>query len=78
MAATGGLRDDPDLNVLEHPLGDGFDLEDHLKAIQRHYLRRAMEDARGVKTRAAELLGLASYQALDAQLKRLQVEFRTG
>jgi transcriptional regulator with PAS, ATPase and Fis domain len=71
VAATGGLRDDPDLNVLEHPLGEGFDLEEHLK-------NRAMEDARGVKTRAAELLGLASYQALDAQLKRLNVEYRGG
>jgi DNA-binding NtrC family response regulator len=76
VAATGGLRDDPDLNVLEQPLGDGFNLDEHLKAIQCHYLRRAMEEARGVKTRAAKLLGLASYQALDAQLKRLGVGSR--
>jgi DNA-binding NtrC family response regulator len=76
VAAAGGLDDAPDLNVLEQPLGDGFNLEEHLKAIQRHYLRRAMEEARGVKTRAADLLGLASYQALDAQLKRLKVELK--
>ncbi len=75
VAATGGLRDDPDLNVHEHPLGDGFDLEKHLEKIQSQYLLRAMEAARGVKTRAARLLGLASYQALDAQLKRLQVVY---
>jgi DNA-binding NtrC family response regulator len=77
VAAIGGVGD-PDLNVLEQPLGDGFDLEEHLKSIQRHYLRRAMEEAGGVKTRAADLLGLASYQALDAKLKRLDVENRAG
>jgi DNA-binding NtrC family response regulator len=75
-AATGGLAESPELNVLEQPLGDGFDLDEHLKDIQRHYLRRAMEEARGVKSRAAKLLGIASYQALDAQLKRLGVTFR--
>jgi DNA-binding NtrC family response regulator len=75
-AATGGLQEGQGLNVLEQPLGDGFNLLEHLKAIQRHYLRRAMAEAQGVKTRAAELLGLASYQALDAQLKRLGVQGR--
>ncbi len=78
VAATGGMPEDADLRVLEQPLGDGFDLEEHLKEIQRHYLRRAMEEAGGVKTRAARLLGLASYQALDAQLKRLEVEYQAG
>lgn len=78
VAATGGGGGDVDLSVLEHPLGEGFDLEDHLKSIQKHYLRRAMEEARGVKSRAAEMLGLASYQALDSQLKRLKVEYRTS
>jgi transcriptional regulator with GAF, ATPase, and Fis domain len=76
VAATGGLVEDPRLNVLEQPLGNGFNLEEHLKTIQRHYLRRAMVEAQGVKTRAADLLGLASYQALDAQLKRLKVEWK--
>ena len=76
VAAIGGISAGPEPNVLEQPLGDGFDLDEHLKAIQRHYLRRAMEEAGGVKTRAAELLGLASYQALDSQLKRLKVEYQ--
>jgi transcriptional regulator with PAS, ATPase and Fis domain len=61
------------LDSLEYPLGDGFDLEKHLNDIQRHYLRRAMEAARGVKAEASRLLGIAKYQTLDAQLKRLGV-----
>lgn len=59
--------------ILDRPLGDEFDLEEHLNDIQRQYLRRAMEESGGVKTRAARLLGMKSYQTLDAQLKRLGV-----
>jgi len=57
--------------LVERPFGRGFDLEEHLSAIRKHYLSRAMDEARGVKTMAAKLLGLKSYQTLDAQLKRL-------
>jgi DNA-binding NtrC family response regulator len=61
-------------NVLDRPLGDDFNLQEHLNDVHRHYLRRAMQEAGGVKTRAAKLLGLANYQTLDAQLKRLNVD----
>ncbi|MBN2065013.1 MAG: sigma-54-dependent Fis family transcriptional regulator, partial [Sedimentisphaerales bacterium] len=64
---------DKDLLGLE--LGDGFSLESHLNYIQKHYLCRAMQEADGVKTKAAELLGLNSYQTLDAQAKRLGIDF---
>lgn len=59
---------------LEHSLGDGFKLENHLNEIHRHYLRRAMAEARGVKAKAARLLGIDHYQTLDAQLERLRIE----
>jgi transcriptional regulator with GAF, ATPase, and Fis domain len=62
-------------NQLDHELGDGFCLQSLLEDIQRRYLGRAMEEASGVKTKAAELLGMSNYQTLDAQLKRLGVEF---
>lgn len=55
-------------------LGNGFCLTSVLEEIQRKYLQRAMEEAEGVKTKAAELLGMSSYQTLDAQLKRLKVK----
>lgn len=58
---------------LDRPLGDEFDLEEHLNDIQRQYLRRAMEESGGVKAKAARLLGMKNYQTLDAQLKRLGV-----
>ena len=76
-AAVADMARGPSLDPLDHPLGDGFNLDEHLQAIQRHYLQRAMQEARGVKTEAARLLGMANYQTLDAQLKRLKVQWRT-
>ncbi|MBL8889738.1 MAG: sigma 54-interacting transcriptional regulator [Planctomycetaceae bacterium] len=58
---------------LDHPLGDEFDLEDYLNDIRGRYLRRAMDEAGGVKVKAARLLGMKNYQTLDAQLKRLEI-----
>lgn|GEM_PF-4966583 len=59
-------------SILDRPLGDGFDLEEHLNGIHRAYLQRTMENAHGVKVQAAKLLGNGSYQTLDVQLKRLE------
>jgi transcriptional regulator with PAS, ATPase and Fis domain len=64
----------PTTDLLELPMGEDFSLEVHLEEIQRHYLRRAMEEAGGVKKRAAELLGYRNYQTLAAQLERLEVD----
>jgi DNA-binding NtrC family response regulator len=75
---AGALAEAPGRNrvdALSHPLGDGFNLVEHLEEIQSSYLLRAMEEAGGMKTRAAELLGYQNYQTLDAQLKRLKVRF---
>lgn len=60
---------------LELPLGDGFDLDEHLASIHYKYLKGAMEQAGGVKSRAAQLLGLAHYQTLDQRLKKFKVEW---
>jgi len=69
MSATDGAM----AGFLNRPLGDGFEIEGHLKAIHSMYLRRAMDEAHGVKAKAARLLGMKNYQTLDAQLKRLGV-----
>ncbi len=72
-----GLRDallpaarDHDRQILDRPLGNGFSLPDLLSEVARHYLGRAMEEASDNKTRAAELVGLASYQTLANWLSR--------
>ena len=69
MPETGGTT----AAILSRNLGDGFEIEEHLNMIHSLYLRRAMDEAHGVKAKAARLLGMKNYQTLDAQLKRLGV-----
>lgn len=60
-------------NVLTRPLGNGFDLQDLLAQVARHYLERALAEAKDNKTEAAKLVGLPSYQTLTNWLKRYGV-----
>ena len=57
-------------DVLNRPLGEGLNLAEMITTVARHYLSRAMEEAHGNKTKAAELLGLPSYQTLTNWLKK--------
>lgn len=59
--------------ILDGPIADNFDLGGHIEKIQRAYLAQAMKQSKGIKTRAAALLGMKNYQTLDAQLKRLGI-----
>jgi transcriptional regulator with GAF, ATPase, and Fis domain len=59
--------------VLDRPLGQGFDLKDLIGTVARHYLHRAIEEAHGNKTRAAELVGFANHQTLTNWLERYGV-----
>jgi DNA-binding protein Fis len=60
--------------VLGRPLGAGFNLSELLKEVARHYLGRAMDEAHGNKTKAAELVGLPSYQTLSNWLVKYEVQ----
>jgi DNA-binding NtrC family response regulator len=56
------------------PLGGGFSLDNYLGDIQRRFLTRAMDEAGGVKKKAAELLGFDNYQTLSNRLKTLDLQ----
>jgi len=60
-------------DILGRPLGGGLNLPELLKEVARHYLGRAMDEAMGNKTKAAELVGLPSYQTLTNWLSRYEV-----
>jgi DNA-binding NtrC family response regulator len=60
--------------VLNRPLGEGLDLSDILASVARHYLRRALDEAHGNKTRAAQLVGLPSYQTFTNWMTRYRVK----
>ena len=59
--------------VLNRPLGEGLNLPEIISRVARHYLSRALEEARGNKTKAAELVGLPSYQTLSNWLNKYGV-----
>ncbi|MCC7383254.1 MAG: sigma 54-interacting transcriptional regulator [Deltaproteobacteria bacterium] len=61
-------------DVLGRPLGGGLNLSDLLREVARHYLGRAMDEAHGNKTMAAELVGLPSYQTLTNWLAKYEVQ----
>lgn len=60
--------------ILNRPLGNGLNLPNLLGFVAQHYLERAVAEAAGNKTKAADLLGLASYQTLTNWLVRYGVE----
>lgn len=60
-------------DLFERALGQGFALEGLLGEVARHYLKRALDEAQGNKTKAAALIGLASQQTLTNWLKKYKV-----
>jgi DNA-binding NtrC family response regulator len=56
--------------VLNRPLGGGFNLPNLMADVAIHYLTRAMDEASGNKTKAADLVGLPSYQTFTNWLSR--------
>jgi transcriptional regulator with PAS, ATPase and Fis domain len=60
-------------SLLHKPLGDGINLPKLMEILARHYLNRALQEANGNKTRAAELVGLPSYQTFSNWIKKYNV-----
>ncbi len=69
LPGMGGARS----TVLDRPLGEGLDLQTLLADVARHYLARALQEANGNKTRAAELVGLPSYQTFSNWVEKYDV-----
>jgi DNA-binding NtrC family response regulator len=61
-------------DILNRPLGKDLNLQDLITEVARHYLNRAMDEAHGNKTRAAELVSLPSYQTLTNWLSKYGVK----
>ncbi len=57
-------------SILDIPLNPGFALEEVIGTVARHYIDKAMQEAGGIKARAAKLLGFNTYQTLTNWMKR--------
>ncbi len=60
--------------ILDRSLDGGIDLPELLASVARHYIGRALAESGGVKTKAAKLLGLSSYQTLTNWMDKYNVE----
>ena len=60
-------------NLLDRPLSQGVKLPELMEKIAQHYLKRALNEANGNKTKATELVGLPSYQTFSNWLKKYHV-----
>ncbi len=56
--------------VLHRVIDKGFDIQQVMGVVARHYLSRAMAEAGENKSKAAELLGLGSYQTVKNWIKK--------
>ncbi|MET0007727.1 MAG: sigma 54-interacting transcriptional regulator [Candidatus Thiodiazotropha sp. 6PLUC4] len=60
--------------ILNRPLEPGFDLPALMEDVAKHYLRRALETTAGNKSRAANLVGLPSYQTFSNWVQKYRVD----
>lgn len=60
--------------ILGRSFGNGFKIEEVVKMVEAHYLKRAMEESHGNKTKASELLGLSGQKTVTNWLKRHDIE----
>jgi transcriptional regulator with PAS, ATPase and Fis domain len=59
--------------ILNRQIGAPFDLTEVMGEVARHYIARALEESEGNKTRAADLLGLGSYQTLSNWIEKYEI-----
>lgn len=61
-------------DILGRPLGESSNLPDLIEEVVTHYLSRALEEAGGNKTKAAELVNISNYQTFTNWMKKYGIE----
>jgi DNA-binding NtrC family response regulator len=59
--------------LLGRPMDERVNLPKFMEILAKHYLKRALDEANGNKTKATELVGLPSYQTFSNWLKKYHV-----
>jgi DNA-binding NtrC family response regulator len=73
-AAISTATTKPKEQILDRSLGEGFDLQELMSEVATHYLKRAINESNGVKTKAANLVGLPSYQTFSNWLDKYGIK----
>lgn len=60
--------------ILGCDVSQGIDIQDIIASVVEHYIPRAMTEAQGNKTKAAELLGLKNYQTLNNWIEKYGIK----
>ena len=70
LLPTGHVNDD---DLLGRKLGDEFNISKLIEKLAKHYLKRALTETNGNKTKAAELLGFKNYQTFSNWTKKYNI-----
>jgi DNA-binding NtrC family response regulator len=60
--------------IMDRSIADGFNIQEVIAEVARHYLQRAMDESAGNKSKAAKMLALPNYQTLTNWLKKYGLE----
>ena len=60
--------------LLNRSIKEGVNLPELMDKLAQHYLRRALDESNGNKTKAAELVGLPSYQTFSNWMKKYNLD----
>lgn len=60
--------------ILGRDVSQGIDVEEIISEVAQHYIPRALQESQGNKTKAAELLGLGTYQTLNNWIKKYNIK----
>lgn len=58
-------------DILHRPISEGFQLQEVLDTVAKHYFERALKETGNNKSQAAKLLGVSNYVTLTNRLKKL-------
>lgn len=64
-------------NIFDIPLGDGFELDELLAKLDKHYLEKAFKESGNNFSKAAKLTGLSNYQTFKNRLGKYQLKSST-
>ena len=61
-------------DVLGRDISEAFDISEVIQEVSVHYIKRALAEVNGSKTKASELLGIKNYQTLNNWIEKYNIK----